>query len=411
MDANSLNSVCLNDGSFKIVLILTVGFSVACFLGYITQRCKLSPILGYLLAGFSIGPFSPGFVADLRVSEQLAEIGVILMMFGVGLHFRWRDLVNVKQIAVPGAIVQTFVATVVSTLLIHAVGWPWQAGLIIGLAIGVASTVVLVRVLSDYDLLETSEGLIAIGWLIVEDFFTVVALVLLPTIVFYLNGGDLSIQEVTLAVVWVTVKLIVLAAIAFTVGKNFVRKVLALITETRSSELFTLAVLALTFAIAVGSSYIFGTSIALGAFIAGMMIGQTDVRHQASAHASTIKDAFVVIFFLSVGMLFNPMAIVEHFLIFISVLGVIILIKPLAALVIVKLLGKSNRTAIIIALALAQIGEFSFILAEEANKLGVLPDQGYDIIVACALISIAINPLWFKVLSLWDPPQQLELES
>lgn len=403
MSVNHIEPLCLNENSFKIVLILTVGLSIACVLGYLTQRCKLSPILGYLLAGFVIGPFSPGFVADLHVSEQLAEIGVILMMFGVGLHFRWRDLINVRQIAIPGAIVQTVVSTVASAVLIHAIGLTWQAGLIIGLAIGVASTVVLVRVLSDQNLLETPEGLIAIGWLIVEDFFTVLALVLLPTLVIFLKGGEISAQGVSLAVGGVILKLILLAVIAFTVGRKMVTKILSLITETRSSELFTLAVLALTFVIAVGSSYLFGTSIALGAFIAGMMIGQTDVRHQASAHASSIKDAFVVIFFLSVGMLFNPMAIVEHFALFLSVLAVILLVKPIAALAIVKLLGKSNRTAVIIALALAQIGEFSFILAEEANKLGVLPDEGYDIIVACALLSISLNPLLFKLLHFMEP--------
>lgn len=383
--------------NLKIVYILTVGFALASILGYLSQRVKLSPILGYLLAGYVIGPFFPGFVADLVVSEQLAEIGVILMMFGVGLHFKWQDLVNVKYIAVPGAIGQILIASTVAALLIHGIGWSWEAGVVIGISIGVASTVVLVRVLSDQNLLDTPQGHIAVGWLIVEDILTVVVLILLPTIVDFLKGTYVSMQDIVLSIVMIMVKFIILAAVMFTLGRKIVTYVLLLIARTRSNELFTLTVLALTFVIATGSAFLFGASIALGAFIAGMVIGQTDVRHQASVHASPMKDTFVVIFFLSVGMLFNPAAIVENFSLFASVLFVILIIKPLAALLIVLLLRYSWETALTVALALAQIGEFSFILAEEAIKFDVFPDEGFDVIVACALVSISINPLFFKV--------------
>lgn len=383
--------------NLKIVYILTVGFALASILGYLSQRIKLSPILGYLLAGYMIGPFFPGFVADLVVSEQLAEIGVILMMFGVGLHFKWQDLVSVKSIAIPGAIGQVLIASTVAAMLIHGIGWSWEAGVVIGISIGVASTVVLVRVLSDQKLLDTPQGHIAVGWLIVEDILTVVVLILLPTIVDFLKGTYVSMQDIVWSIIMIMVKFIVLAAVMFTLGRKIVTYILLLIARTRSNELFTLTVLALTFVIATGSAFFFGASIALGAFIAGMVIGQTDVRHQASVHASPMKDTFVVIFFLSVGMLFNPAAIVENFSLFASVLFVILIIKPLTALLIVLLLRYSWETALTVAFALAQIGEFSFILAEEAIKFDVFPDEGFDVIVACALVSISINPLFFKI--------------
>lgn len=389
--------------NLKIVVILTIGFALSSFLGYLCQRIRLSPILGYLLAGYMIGPFFPGFVADLKLAEQLAEVGVMLMMFGVGLHFKWQDLASVKSIAIPGAIIQTFVAATVGAIVIHKIGGSWESGVMIGLAIGVASTVVLVRVLTDQNILNTLQGHIAVGWLIVEDFLTVTVLILLPTIVALLTGVSISVQEVLTSMSLVIFKFLLLAGIMFTLGRKFVSYALLKIAQTRSQELFTLTVLALIFVIATSSAFIFGTSIALGAFIAGMVIGQTDVRHQASAYASPMKDAFVVIFFLSVGMLFNPIAIVENFTLFFSVLFIILVIKPLTAFLIVVLMRYPIAIALTIAIALAQIGEFSFILAEEAAKFNVFPDEGYDVIVACALISISINPLLFKLLDYLQP--------
>lgn len=383
----------------KIVLILAVGFGFASVLGYFSQKVKLSPILGYLLAGYIIGPYSPGFVADLAISEQLAEIGVILMMFGVGLHFRWEDLVNVRRVAVPGAIAQTLIATLLAALLAYSLGWSLESGVIIGLAIGVASTVVLVRVLSDNHLLNTRQGHIAIGWLVVEDILTVMVLILLPTLETLLHGSSISGQAIANSIIFTLFKFAVLVFLMFTVGRTIIKFLMYKVVRTHSHELFTLALLALTFIIAVGASLIFGTSIALGAFIAGMVIGQTEVRHQAAANAQPLKDTFAVIFFLSVGMLFNPSAIWEHFPLFIGILAIVLIAKPFVAAVIVYMLRLPFEVALTVALSLAQIGEFSFILAEEALKLNIIPDEGYDVIVACAFISIPLNPILFRAIS------------
>lgn len=378
----------------NIVLILTFGFGFASLLGYITHRIKLSPILGYLIAGYFIGPYSPGFVADLALSEQLAEIGVILMMFGVGLHFDWKDLVKVKNIAIPGAVGQTFATSIVGAILIYYMGWPWEAGIVFGIAIAIASTVVLVRVLTDNNLLPTPEGHITVGWLVVEDILTIFALILLPIIAS--TQGVFNYQSIAWSIGAAMLKFSLLIGLLFTLGSKFITFAFAHIARTRSHELFTLTLLALTFVIAVGSAFLFGTSIALGAFLAGMIIGKTDVNHQAAAYATPLKDVFSVIFFLAVGMLFNPFAIINYPFLFISTLAIILIIKPLVAYFIVVLFKYPIKTALTVALALAQIGEFSFILAEEASRYDILPDAGYDIIVACALVSISINPLFFK---------------
>lgn len=388
----------LEDPKLQIVLILTFGFAFASLLGYITQRMKLSPILGYLLAGYLIGPYSPGFVADLHESEQLAEIGVILMMFGVGLHFKLDDLIKVKNIAIPGSIIQTLIAAICGALFIYSQGWTIESGIIVGLAIAVASTVVLVRILSDHHILHTIEGHIAVGWLVVEDVLTVIALLTIPILAESLSGTELSFGKMATSFLITLLKFAALIGIVFTLGRKAVTWVLFASARTRSSELFTLSVLALTFVIATASAIVFGTSIALGAFIAGMVIGQTHVRHQASSNALPLKEAFVVIFFLTVGMLFNPSAIVENFTIFLGVLAIILIIKPLTAFLIVFVMRYPLKTAFTIAFSLAQIGEFSFILSEEALKYKILPDTGYDIIVACAIASISINPLLFKVI-------------
>jgi len=383
----------------KIVLILTIGFALASLLGYLAHRIKLSPILGYLLGGYIIGPFSPGYTVDLQISEQLAEIGVILMMFGVGLHFKWQDLVKYKHIAIPGALAQTAVATVAGIILINWMGWSLESGLIYGLAIGVASTVVLARVLSDNHFLNTASGHISIGWLIVEDMITVAALLLIPPLADSIKGNNgFPLEEIIMSLGFTVIKFFLLALIMFTAGKKIVSYFLSKIAMTNSHELFTLGTLAITFLIAAGSTLLLGTSIALGSFIAGMVIGQTVMQHKVSNNARPLKDAFIVIFFLSVGMLFNPKAISEHFLLFVCTLIIILILKPLTAFCICKIYKYPIKTALVTALGLAQIGEFSFILTEEAMNLKLLPEAGYDIIVACALITIAINPLLFKLL-------------
>lgn len=386
-----------------IVLLLTIGFALASLFAYVMQRLRLPAILGYLLAGYFIGPFSPGFVADVSVAEQLAEIGVILMLFGVGLHFKIEDLIRVKNIAIPGAIAQTAVATMCAALFVYSLGWSLEAGVIIGLAIGVASTVVLVRILTDNNVLNTPKGHIAVGWLVVEDIFTVIVLILLPTIAALSAGVSFSFISISGSILLIIAKFCVLALFMFTWGHKIIEYILTNIARLRSQELFTLTVLALVFLIATGSAVVFGTSIALGAFIAGMVIGKTNVRHQAAANSLPLKDIFAVVFFLSVGMLFNPMAIVTHFTLFIGIISVILLVKPIVAYVVTLLLGCSLNVALTVAISLAQIGEFSFILAEEAMNLKLIPEEGFDILVACALISISLNPLLFQMIGYIEP--------
>lgn len=395
------NLVTMNH-SVAIVAILTIGLAFASIFAYIAQRLHLPAILGYLFAGFLIGPYSPGFVADLSIAEQLAEIGVILMLFGVGMHFKLEDLNSVKNLAIPGAAIQTLVATLLAILLVHLTGWPLEAGIIIGLSIGVASTVVLVRVLSDRKLLHTLEGHIAVGWLVVEDIFTVIILLLLPTFAVVVEGSSTTMLNIAGSIAFILGKFLVLALFMFTWGHRLVAYALTNIARLRSQELFTLTVLAVVFLIAVGSAYLFGTSMALGAFIAGMVIGKTSVRHQAAANALPLKDIFSVLFFLSVGMLFNPTGIMTHFPLFLGIISIILIAKPLVAYLITICFGYPIKVALTVAIALSQIGEFSFILAEEAMNLKLLPDDAFDILVACAMISISLNPLFFKLLDYFE---------
>ena len=381
-----------------ILGLLTIGLALASFFGYAMQRMRLPAILGYLFAGYLIGPYSPGFVADAQIAEQLAEVGVILMLFGVGLHFKIEDLLRVKNIAIPGAIGQTLIATLCTILLVSGLGWSVEAGLIIGLSIGVASTVILIRILTDNHILHTEKGHIAVGWLVVEDIFTVIILILLPTIAAISAGESFSFFGIASPIFLTLAKFSVLILFMFTWGHKMVDYILTNVARLRTHELFTLTILALVFLIATGSAIIFGTSIALGAFIAGMVVGKTAVRHQAASNALPLKDIFAVIFFLSVGMLFNPAAILTNFPLFIGLLSIILLVKPLVAYLITLFLGYSLNTALTVALSLAQIGEFSFILSEEAMYLKLIPEEGFDVIVACALVSISLNPLLFQTI-------------
>lgn len=384
--------------NLKIVLLLAIGFALASVLGYFAWRLKVSPILGYMLAGYLIGPYSPGFVADMKASEELAEIGVILMMFGVGLDFKLKDLIKVKNISIPGAIGQTLIAALLGAFVVYLFGWPLTTGVVLGLSIGVASTVVLVRMLAENYLLKTYDGHVAVGWLIVEDIITVMILLLLPSVSSVVKGAEFSYSDILLSILIVLVKFVFLIFVILTIGKRLVSYLLTKAMHTRSHELFTLATLALIFLITIGTTFFFGISIALGAFIAGMVIRQTKVHHKALIHSLPMKDAFIAIFFLSVGMLFDPQIIIKNFSIFISILMIILIAKPVTAMLITVSLRYPMRTALTVAAALAQIGEFSFILSEEAIKYGFMSDDGYDVIVACALISIAINPLIFKFL-------------
>lgn len=378
-----------------LILTLAMGFSLALVLGYGTQRLRLSPILGYLLAGVVVSPFTPGPVADAGLANQLAEVGVILLMFGVGLHFHLKELWEVRGVALPGALVQSGLATALGAALAHALGWPWMQGLILGIAISVASTVVLVRVLSDHELVDTGKGHLAVGWTIVQDIFTVLVLVLLPAFASAgRSGGGLggTLQALGLALL----KIGALGALVLLVGGKLIPWTLAKVARTRSRELFTLAVLAIALVVAVLASVGFGASLALGAFMAGMVVGQSRMSEQAAADALPLKDAFAVIFFVSVGMLFDPRLVLQNWPLFLAVMGVILLATPLIALVFVLAMGRPVETALAMAAGLGQIGEFSFILSSEARALGLLPAEGASVIVAAALVSIGLNPLLFR---------------
>ncbi|MGD9721910.1 MAG: cation:proton antiporter [Pirellulales bacterium] len=383
-----------------VITTIAVAFTAAWLLGLLTQRLGLSPIVGYLVAGVLIGPHTPGFVGNLDIAHQLAEIGVILLMFGVGLHFHWRDLLLVKSVAIPGAIGQSLIATALGVAAFTSFGLPVSSSLVIGMAMAVASTVVLMRVLVDADALETPQGHVAVGWLLVEDVFTVIVLVLIPALGTE-SAADVEAAPATslwLALTLALVKLAVLVTIVLVAGSRLIPAVLVRVARLRSRELFTLTVLVFSIAMAAASYAFFGASMALGAFLAGMVVAQSPVSHQAAADALPMRDAFAVLFFVSVGMLFDPAFIFQQPVMILAALAIILIAKPLAALAIVALLGHSVRTALTVALGLAQIGEFSFILSELAGRHGLMPEAGHNVLVAAAIISITLNPLLFRSL-------------
>lgn len=378
-----------------ILVNLSICFSLALVLGFVTQRLKLSPIVGYLLAGVVVGPETPGIVADRESAAQFAEIGVILLMFGVGLHFDLRDLLAVRRVALPGALGQVLVATLLGMMAVVISDWGWSAGLITGLAVSVASTVVLIRVLAANNVLETEQGHIAVGWLIVEDLFTVFVLVLLPAIA-AAGTGDGGVGTILLSFGFAILKIVILGLIVLWGGEKVIPRILEHVARTRMRELFTLTILVLALTIATCSALVFGVSLALGAFLAGMVVGQSEVSHQAAADAIPMRDAFAVLFFVSVGMLFNPATIIDNPLLFLALLGIILVGKPLAAIAIVWSLGYSVRTALTVAVGLAQIGEFSFILGDVAIDNGLFSEEGQSLLVAVAIVSISLNPLLFR---------------
>lgn len=382
-----------------ISLILLIGFGLGFGLlfGFVTNRLRLSPIVGYLLAGVMVGPHTPGFVADPKLATQLAEIGVILLMFSVGMHFDIGELLRVKGVAIPGALFQSGTAIALSMLLVPLFGLPTGTALLLGVAVSVASTVVLLRVLMDAGKLHTPEGHTAVGWLIVEDLFTIAALVLLPTIAIAQKGdGDTSLG-------WAVAKMLFSIAASFVLilvfGKHVLPRLMVYVARTRSTELFTLAVLVVAMGVALGSAKLFGVSMALGAFLAGLVVAQSDVGKQAEITLSPFRDVFSVLFFVSVGMLFDPAALTEHLWLTLAVLAVVIVGKPLAALLIVLVLRKPLRTAVTAAIALGQIGEFSFILGEVARVHGYFEPHHSSILVTVAIVSITINPLVFAMAS------------
>ena len=375
-----------------LILTLAGGLIAALALGYATHRLGWSPIVGYLLAGILVGPHTPGFVANAHLAEQLAEVGVILLMFGVGLHFHLRDLLAVKGIAIAGALVQSGVTTALGGWAFHALGWSWSQGIVFGLALSVASTVVLIRVLSDNGALQSATGRIAIGWLVVEDVFTVFVLVLLPV---WFSPAEGS-RSVPIATALAALKIAVFAGFTLLAGSRLIPWLLNKIADTRSRELFTLSVLAIALGIAVASTYFFGVSMALGAFLAGMVVGQSEFSARAAAEALPMRDAFAVMFFLSIGLLFDPAAALSHPSLLLITLAIVLIAKPLAAIGIIGLLGYGPKVAAGVALALTQIGEFSFLLATLGRQVGALPEDAFHPLVATAIVSILINPLLYR---------------
>jgi len=388
----------------SLITTLALGFTAALLFGLIAKRCGLSPIVGYLAAGIALSQHTPGFQADPHLAPQLAEIGVILLMFGVGLHFHLKDLLAVRSIAIPGALGQSLFATVASMGIAMACGWSWSAGLVLGIATAVASTVVLLRVLMDNNSLETPSGHVAVGWLIVEDLITVLVLVLLPAFAVKEGAGEGSgVLLILKSAGWAVLKLCVLVAIIAVAGAKFVPWLLHRVASLRSRELFTLTVLVMSIAVATGAYLAFDASMALGAFLAGMMVGQSKFSHQAAAEALPMRDAFAVLFFVSVGMLFDYRVVLDQPWLVAGVTAVILIVKPLTAFLIVLICRHTVRTGLIVAGGLAQIGEFSFILADVAKANGLLPGESSAVLVAGAIISISINPIVFRSLLALEP--------
>lgn len=391
-----------------LIATLVAGLGLAFILGTLANRLRLSPLVGYLLAGVLIGPFTPGFVADQALARQLAELGVILLMFGIGLHFSLHDLLSVRTIAVPGAFGQMALVTSLGFIVTQAIGWPIGAGLVFGLALSVASTVVVLRALQEKRQLETDGGRIAVGWLVVEDVAMILALVLLPAFADVLGGtanraepensGMLTFFEphtISGALGLTLAKLAAFFALMAIVGRRVIPAILHYVAHTGSRELFRLAVLAIALGVAFGAAELFGVSFALGAFFAGMILAESQLSQRAAQETLPLRDAFAVLFFVSVGMLFNPMILVEQPLLVAATFLIIVIGNAAAASAIAVMFGYSLPIAVTLGLSLAQIGEFSFILAGLGVELNLLPETGRDLVLAGAILSILINPLLF----------------
>lgn len=402
-----------------LIATIAIGLALAFVFGLLAQRLRLPPIVGYLLAGVVVGPFTPGYVADQKLAVELAEIGVILLMFGVGLHFSLKDLLSVRVIAIPGAIGQIAVATLLGMGLAWLLGWSFGAGIIFGLALSVASTVVLLRALQERRQVETEKGKMAVGWLIVEDLVMVLTLVLVPPLAGLLGGKqptDISNPGLVAALgvgpVWATLlltaaKVALFVALMLVVGRKVIPWVLHYVAHTGSRELFRLAVLAIALGVAYGSANLFGVSFALGAFFAGMILAESQLSQQAARETLPLRDAFAVLFFVSVGMLFNPAVLLTNPLAVLATFLIIALGKSLAAYLIVRAFGHPNSVALTISASLAQIGEFSFILIVLAVNLAIVPPEARDLVVAGSILSILVNPLMFMAIDKLSSPKDV----
>ncbi len=388
-----------------LITTIVAGLVLAFVLAAVAQRLRISPLVGYLVAGVLLGPGIPFFfTADQALANELAEIGVILLMFGVGLHFSLKDLMSVRAIALPGAVVQIVVATLLGMGLSYTLGWNLGAGLVLGLALSVASTVVLLRAMQERRLIETERGRIAVGWLIVEDLAMVLTLVLLPAFAPILTGGASAGGDwatLVLPVIITVGKVIAFVAFMLIVGRRVIPWILHTVVHTGSRELFRLSVLAIALGVAFAAASLFGVSFALGAFFAGMVMSESELSQRAASETLPLRDAFAVLFFVSVGMLFDPMILLHDPLPILAALLIILFGKSAAAFLIVRLFGYPTSTALMISASLAQIGEFSFILAGLGVSLELLPERGRDIILAGAILSIMLNPLFFALLDRW----------
>jgi len=373
----------------SILMTFAVGLAGALVFGYIATRLKLSPIIGYLIAGVMVGPFTPGVVVNRVIAEQFAEIGVILLLFGIGLRFNLKELFAVWRLAIPGALIQSTLSTLALASILHLMGWSWTSGLILGMAISVASTVVMALVLAKWHDLHATIGHVAIGWTVVEDILTVALLLLLPLLFSQNPNAELNIG-------WVLglagIKILGLVVLVVVLGKWAIPRALESIAKTRSRELFTLAVLVLAVGIAVGAAKVFGVSMELGAFLAGLAVGRSEFAARAANDALPMRDAFAVLFFIAVGMLFDPKSLIQVPHIIAAVLFVVVIVKPAAAAITVRMLGQPAATAIPIGAAFSQVGEFSFILGNFALGLGLLDESGWNALVATSIISIGFNP-------------------
>ena len=388
--------------NIPLITTLAAGFGIALVLGFLAERLKLPALVGYLVAGILIGPATPGFVADLHIAAQLSEIGVMLLMFGVGLHFSLGDLLAVKRIAIPGAVVQMTCATLLGMGIAWSWGWPWGQGLLFGLSLSCASTVVLLKALESRDILDSRNGQIAVGWLVVEDLATVLVLVLLPPLAGLLGGQAMAAagsESIALTVARTLLQVGAFIGLMMLVGRKLIPWLLWQIAGTGSRELFTLSVVACAIGIAYGAAALFSVSFALGAFFAGMVMRESEFSHRAAEESLPLRDAFSVLFFVSVGMLFQPAILIERPLQVLAVIAVIMFGKTLAALAIVLLFRYPFNTALTVAASLAQIGEFSFILAGLGQNLGLMSAEGMSLILAGALFSIALNPLMFSMVA------------
>ncbi|MFM1510522.1 YbaL family putative K(+) efflux transporter [Yersinia enterocolitica] len=384
--------------STPLITTIVGGLVLAFLLGSLAHRLRISPLVGYLAAGVLAGPFTPGFVADTSLAPELAEIGVILLMFGVGLHFSLKDLLAVKAIAIPGAVAQIAVATLLGMGLSHLLGWDLMTGFVFGLCLSTASTVVLLRALEERQLIDSQRGQIAIGWLIVEDLAMVLTLVLLPAFAGVMGNETTSLSQLFTELAITIGKVIAFITLMIVVGRRLVPWILAKTASTGSRELFTLAVLVLALGIAYGAVGLFDVSFALGAFFAGMVLNESELSHRAAQDTLPLRDAFAVLFFVSVGMLFDPMILLREPLAVLASLAIIIFGKSAAAFILVRMFGHSKRTALTISVSLAQIGEFAFILAGLGISLSLMSEHGRNLVLAGAILSIMLNPLLFTLL-------------